>query len=78
MFDIIESAKTIINYCDDGDLMSALSYFEGEVRPHISVMESNDHVELFECMKTALSAIDDEDWSVALEIVDKMSVILNG
>ncbi len=78
MFDIIESAKTIVNYCEDGDLMSALSYFEGEVRPQLETLENSEHSELFACMQTALTAIDEEDWSSALEIVDKMSLILNG
>jgi hypothetical protein len=78
MFDLVEAAKTLVNFCDDGDLMSALSYFEGEVRPEITEIETHEHAEILACMKTALLAIDDEDWSVALEAVDKMSAVLNG
>jgi hypothetical protein len=77
MFDLVEAAKTIVNYCEEGDLMSALLHFEGTVRPQLIDMESHENEELFSYMKIALNAIDEEEWNVALEVVDKISVCLN-
>lgn len=67
----------MVNYCEDGDLMSALSHFEGEIRPAITLMESHENQQLLELMKGILNAIDNEEWQTGLEIVDKVSVLLN-
>jgi 2'-5' RNA ligase len=77
MFDLKEAARTIVNYCEEGDLMSGLSHFEGEVRPNIIGVETHEDQELLNLMKEALSAIDEEEWQRGLETVDKLSAYLN-
>ena len=77
MFDLEESAKVIINFCDEGDLMSALAYFEGEIRPQLSSVQSHTNQKLLDIMNGASVAIENEEWHTALEAVDKMSILFN-
>jgi hypothetical protein len=77
MFDLTNATKTMVNYCEEGDLMSALSYFEGEIRPVLTSMDSYENQQLLDYMKNILEAIDNEEWQTGLEIVDKVSVLLN-
>lgn len=77
MFDLINASKTIVNYVEEGDLMSALSYFEGEIRPAVKLIDVHENQQLLDLMKSALDAIENEEWQITLEVVDKISVLLN-
>jgi hypothetical protein len=78
MFDLEESANVIINFCNEGDLMSALSYFESEIRPHLPSVQFHTNQKLLDIMNGASIAIENEEWNTALEAVDEMSNLLNG
>lgn len=77
MFDLINATKKMINYVEEGDLMSGLSYIEGEIRPAIEAIDIHENQQLLDYMKNILEAIDNEEWQTGLEIVDKVSVLLN-
>lgn len=78
MFDVIEAGKTLVGYIDEGDLMSALSYFEGEIRPNVMEMETNEHQEIVDLFKSVFDAIDNEEWHAALETAEKVRGIIYG
>lgn len=78
MVDLIEICKTLVNYCDEGDLMSALSYFEGEIKPNLDSIDSSANPELSSLLLEAADAVNEEEWATALELVDKIGEKLNG
>lgn len=78
MVDLIETCKTLVNYCEEGDLMSALSYFEGEIRPNLDEIDGSEHPEILSMLTEAADAVAEEEWATALELVDKLSEKLNG
>lgn len=78
MFDVIEAGKTLVGYVDDGDLMSALSFFEGEIRPNVADIENDENQEIVNLFKSVFDAIDNEEWHVALETVEKVREVIYG
>jgi hypothetical protein len=77
MAELENHVKAVLNYCDSGDLMTALSYFEANVRPIVENLESYENTELLTILKDQCNLIDNEEWHSALVNIDKLSEMLN-
>lgn len=73
---IIDLAKEVVGYCEDGDLMTALSFYESEIRPAVEDLESHELQDLLDVMKSQAELVDNEEWQKVMENVDKMGTIL--
>lgn len=78
MNNLEDLVKTVVDYCDSGDLMTALSYFESNVRPVVESLDNYANEELLEILKEQCQLIDDEEWQSALRNIDRLSELLNG
>lgn len=70
--------KKIVEHVDNGDLMTALDFFENVIEPYHQSMEVSEAPELHALVTDLNKTIENEDWNESLEIVDKISEILNG
>ena len=78
MSDMIKEMKQIIEYYDQGDLMSCLSHFEGAMRPIVSEIDTHENQEILDILKQVCIQIDEEDWQASIENLEKVKGILNG
>ena len=76
MVDLVEGSKTLVEFCENGDLMSALSYFEGELKTVIDNTTTYQNEELLKLLKEISVYIENEEWAGALENVEKLDSIL--
>lgn len=74
---LIEIATEVVRLTVDGELMSALTYYEENIRNYVADIEFHEKQELLEVMKSQADLIDDEDWQAVLENVERMEAILN-
>jgi hypothetical protein len=78
MIELFEGCKKLVEFAESGDLMSALSYFESELRPVIEDTETYHNEELLKLLKEMCVYIENEEWAAGLENVEKLSDIVNG
>ena len=75
---LIESATQLLDYVDNGDYMTALSYFEAEVREVLDSMEAHENQALLDIMKTTSQLVDEENWQQILYNCETMKELLHG
>lgn len=75
---LIESATQLLDYVDNGDYMTALSYFEAEVREVLDSMETHENQALLDIMKTTSQLVDEENWQQILYNCETMKELLHG
>lgn len=76
MVDLFEGSKILVEFCENGDLMSALSYFEGELKAVIDSTTTHQNEELLKLLKEMSVYIENEEWAGALENVEKLNSIV--
>lgn len=69
--------KQLVKYINNGDLMAGLEFFETVIVPYHDSTPLDENVELYENVTILKEFIEDESWNDALEVVDKISVMLN-
>ena len=72
MDEIIDKTKQIIDIMDRGDYMTAISYFEAEIRQHI--IESTETSEFWNLWREQMEDIDNENWMGAIQRTETMRV----
>jgi hypothetical protein len=72
MDEIINKTKEIINIMDRGDYMTAISYFEAEIRQHI--IENTESSEFWNLWREQMEDIDNENWMGAIHRTELMRV----
>lgn len=75
---LVEVAAQVVEYVEQGDYMTALSYFESEARDVITSMETHDNQALLDLCKVQVGLIDEENWQQVLYNCETMREILNG
>ena len=75
--ELLERATEVVRLTVDGELMSALTYYEENLREYVADIEFHEHQELLEIIKEQAALVDDEDWQAVLENVERMEAILN-
>jgi hypothetical protein len=75
---LIEVATQIVEYVNNGDYMTALSYFESDVRNVINETESHSNTALLAIMRKQVELVDDEDWQQVLYNCETINELLNG
>jgi hypothetical protein len=75
---LIEVATQIVEYVNNGDYMTALSYFESDVRNVINETESHSNTALLEIMRKQVELVDDEDWQQVLYNCETINELVNG
>ena len=70
--DIPTKLKQIIEYCDEGDYMTALSFFDAEVRPFLESTDTHPQQELLDWSKEQMRLIDEEQWQQVIQNIDEM------
>lgn len=78
MTNIEALCSQLAKHIDNGDLMTALNFFEETVLPYHQKMDSSEHPALFEQISVLAVHVDEEEWNEALIVVDKIAEILNG
>lgn len=71
------SFTKIINYVDDGNLISALCHFQDEIRPIVETMETYENQEFLDILKEQCKLVDDENWNQVLSNIEKAREMLN-
>jgi hypothetical protein len=74
---LTEVSKQLLEYIENGDYMTALSYFESEARSVIEHTESHSNPQLLEMMRTQMGLVDEENWQQVLYNCDAISEMLN-
>ena len=69
--------KQIVNHVDEGDLMTALDFFESSVLPYHKQMDPTKDQELYDLVTKLDGTVENEDWNESLEIVDEISEMLD-
>jgi len=75
---LIEAATQLLDYVDNGDYMTALSYFEAEVRDVLDSLEVHENQALLDIMKTTSQLVDEENWQQILYNCETMKELLHG
>lgn len=75
---LTEVSKQLIEYIDNGDYMTALSYFESDARSVIEEITEHHNPQLLKMMKTQLELVDEENWQQVLYNCEEIGEILNG
>ena len=70
-------SKKLIEYVNGNALMTALGYFEGEIRPVVEDLDTYENQELLNSLKELCVFISNQDWNDALINIEQMSEILN-
>jgi hypothetical protein len=78
MVELFEGSKTLVDMAEAGDLMTALSYFESELRPVIEDTKTYYNEDLLKLLKEMCIHIDNEEWTDGMENLEKVSIIVNG
>lgn len=78
MSNIIKEMKQIVEYYDQGDLMSCLSHFEAHMRPLVETPDPNENQEMLAILQEVCVQIDDEDWQASIENLEKLKAMVNG
>lgn len=78
MSNLAAMCKQIVEHVDNGDLMTALDFFENTMLPYHQKMDANEAPELHALVAELDVTVENEDWNESLEIVDKISEQLNG
>ena len=69
--------KQLVKHINNGDIMIALEFFENVLEPYHTNMSSDENTELFEHVSVLKKFVEDESFNDALEVVDKIGVLLN-
>ena len=79
--DVTTQLKQIIEYCEEGDYMTALSYFDSVVRPTLENTNKEDYPEdqqhIYQFAYEQRDLIDDEQWQQVIYNIDQISQVLN-
>jgi hypothetical protein len=78
MSNLAAMCKQIVEHVDNGDLMTALDFFENTMLPYHEKMTPSEDPVLYELVTELDGTVENEDWNESLEIVDKISEHLNG
>lgn len=70
--------KKIIEHVDNGDLMTALDFFENTMLPYYKSMDASTDQVLYDLVTKLNETVENEDWNESLEVVDQMNEIING
>ena len=70
-------SKKLVEYIEGNALMTALGYFEGEIRPIVEDLDTYENQDLFNILKELCVLISNQDWNDALINIEKMKEILN-
>lgn len=68
--------KDVIDFIDENNLMTALSYFEDEIRPVVESLDTYKNQDLLEILKEQCVLISEQDWNSALNNIEKLREIL--
>jgi hypothetical protein len=74
---LTEVSKQLLEYIENGDYMTALSYFESEARSVIEQTESHSNPQLLEMMRVQVGLVDEENWQQVLYNCDAIGEMLN-
>jgi hypothetical protein len=75
---LIEVSKQLIEYVENGDYMTALSYFESDARSVVEATDTHPNLELLKKMRIQLQLVDEENWQQVLYNCDEIGELLNG
>jgi hypothetical protein len=75
---LIDVAAQVVEYVEQGDYMTALSYFESEARDVITGIDTHENQPLLDICKTQVGLIDEENWQQVLYNCEIMKEMLNG
>ena len=78
MSNLAAMMKQIIKHVDEGDLMTALDFFESSVLPEHKKMNPSEDQALHDLVTKLDGTVENEDWNESLEVVDEVSELLNG
>lgn len=70
--------KKIIEHVDNGDLMTALDFFENTMLPYYESMDASTDQALYDLVTKLNETVENEDWNESLEIIDQMNETING
>jgi hypothetical protein len=77
MADIKNLVEEIVGHVDSGDLMTALSFFESEIRPVVEATDEYENPEMLDILREQCTLIDDEEWNSVLINVEKLKGMLD-
>jgi hypothetical protein len=69
--------QKILDYTDDGDLMSALIHFQTEVRPVVETFDTYENQKFLDILKEQCTLVDNESWSEVMINIEKLREIIN-
>lgn len=78
MSDIIAATKQLVEHVNNGDLMTALEFFETDLLPYHAKTKSSGDPQLHELIDKLDNTVENEDWNESLEIVDQIGEYING
>lgn len=74
---LVEVSKQVVEYVNNGDYMSALSYFESDVREVVESLSSHENEQLFEIMQKQVELVNDEAWQDVLYNCEIINGLVN-
>ncbi len=77
MADIKDLVEEIVGYVDSGDLMTALSFFESEIRPVVEATDTYHNQDMLDILREQCTLIDNEEWNSVLINVEKLKGMLD-
>lgn len=78
MSNINALCKQLVEHVNNGDLMTALDFFESSMLPYHSKMSPEENQTLYKLITQLDTTVEGEDWNESLEVVDKIAENLNG